>query len=370
MQMRNVIGQHLFIGVSGKTLTEDEKKFIIENNIAGITLFGRNCESPEQVRQLCAEIQNLRHRMIDKVPLFIAIDMEGGRVARLKAPFTQWPAAKKLGDLDSPTASFNLAYAMGKELRAVGINLNFSPCTDTLTNTKNTAIGDRAFSTDSEQVAKHASAYIRGFIKADIISCAKHFPGHGNTIVDSHDELPIESTQLSELEKNEFIPFKKSFKSRLQFLMTSHIKFTNIDAENPVTFSEKFLKKILREELRYRGFIISDDLDMKALSNNYSREEIPVKALKAGVDFLLYCNQPDSEKIAVESIAKALKDGVLNLTEMQSSYKKILDWKKENLKNPDPLDATSASRIIGHADHFKLSQAIINGEVPPGLVSI
>jgi beta-N-acetylhexosaminidase len=368
MQMRNVIGQHIFIGVQGKSLTEHEKKFIVENNIGGITLFGRNCESPEQIRQLCAEIQSLRHRMKDKVPLFIAIDMEGGRVARLKSPFTQWPAAKKLGELDSPTASFNFAYMMGLELKAVGINLDFAPCIDVLTNPTNTAIGDRAISSDPEMVAKHSSALIRGYIKAEVIPCAKHFPGHGNTVVDSHFELPVEATDMATLQNRELIPFKKAFKSRLEMVMTSHLLFKKIDPEWPVTLSEIFLKNLLRTELRYKGFIISDDLGMKAMSDQYSAEKIPVRALQAGVNFLLYCNEFDVPPVAISAIEKAISDKTLNMSDLDENYKKILAWKKEKLTQPEPLDLKSAAQIIGHADHFKLSQAIFKKEVPPGLV--
>lgn len=186
MKTNQLIGQHVLIGCSGLALTQDEKKFIVENNISGVVLFSRNVSEPKQVRDLCDEIQSLRQLTPEKTPIYTAIDMEGGRVARLKAPFTIWPPLKKLGDLDSPQTSFEFAYAMGMELKAVGINLDFAPCIDIFTNPKNTVIGDRAVSTDPEMVAKHASALIRGYIKAGVIPCAKHFPGHGDTIIDSH----------------------------------------------------------------------------------------------------------------------------------------------------------------------------------------
>jgi beta-N-acetylhexosaminidase len=368
--MRSVLGQHIFIGLSGKSLTESEKKFIVENNIGGVTLFGRNYESPEQIRSLCAEIQSLRHKMKDRVPLFIGIDMEGGRVHRLKAPFTQWPPLKKLGDLDSPSASFSFAYCMGQELRAVGINLDYAPCIDVLTNSQNTVIGDRALSSNPELVAKHSSALIRGYMKADVVPCAKHFPGHGDTLIDSHDDLPVQDADRNRLDQVELIPFKKALKSRLQLLMTAHIRFPKIDPDWPVTLSEIFIKKLIREEFRYRGFIISDDLGMKALSAHYPAELIPVRALQVGIDILLYCNEPETPPIALDALEKAVKNSQLSADQVTTSYKKILEWKKQTLTNPDPLDAKAAANIIGHADHYKLSQAIANGEVPSGLISI
>ncbi len=368
--MKHLLGQQIFIGLSGKSLTDDEKKFIVENNIGGVTLFGRNCESPEQIRNLCAEIQNLRHRMKDKAPLFIGIDMEGGRVARLKPPFTQWPPLKKLGDLDSPTASFNFAFAMGRELKAVGINLDYAPCVDVFSNPTNPVIGDRALSSDPELVAKHATALIRGYMKAEIVPCIKHFPGHGNTKVDSHLDLPVEDADLDHLHKIELVPFKKSIRARLDLLMSAHIRFPNIDPDWPATLSEIFLKKILREELRYRGLVITDDLGMKAMASHFDADLIPVRALQAGCDILLYCNEPEAPPRAMIALEKAVKDGELSSEKIKDTHSKILAWKKRVLKNPEPLDAASAAKLVGHADHYKLSQAIAAGEVPPGLISM
>ncbi|PIS11859.1 MAG: beta-N-acetylhexosaminidase [Bdellovibrio sp. CG10_big_fil_rev_8_21_14_0_10_47_8] len=361
--MNTLIGQHIVIGIAGHSLTEGEKKFIVENNIGGVVLFSRNVADPKQVHTLCQEIQDLRHQMTGKAPLYIAIDMEGGRVARLKAPFTIWPPLKKLGDLDSPTVSFQFSQFMGQELKAVGINLDFAPCIDVFTNPKNTVIGDRSLSSDPEMVAKHASALIRGYIKAEVIPCAKHFPGHGDTIIDSHADLPIENADLERLNTIELVPFKRAFKSKLDMTMTGHIRFPKIDPEWPVTLSEIFLKKVLREDLRYRGLVISDDLDMKALSAHYDKNLIPVRSLQAGVDLLLYCNEPASPPKAIENIAEALSGGRLKRSDLESSYQRILSMKKETIPNPDPLEWDQAIQIIGNPEHFKLSQSISNGEV-------
>lgn len=367
--MKALIGQHVMIGLSGLSLTSDEKKFIVENNISGVTLFARNVSSdPLQIRELCAELQSLRHEMADKAPLFIAIDMEGGRVARLKAPFTVWPPLKRLGDIDSPTLSFQFSQAMGRELRSVGINLDFAPCTDVFTNPNNTVIGDRAVSTDPEMVAKHASALIRGYLKSDVIPCAKHFPGHGDTIIDSHEDLPIENAEHSLLNSRELIPFVKSFKSRVPLLMTAHIHFPKIDPEWPVTLSEIFLKRILREELKYRGLVITDDLDMKAMAAHYSREMLPVRSLQAGAEILLYCNEPSSPPIAMASVEKALRDGTLKMETLETNKNKIMQLKKETLAQPDPLSATQIKEIVGQKFHQQLSDAIKTGEIPSGLL--
>ena len=367
--MKNQIGQQLIIGLEGKTLSQAEADFIVKNNIGGVILMGRNCESPQQVRELVASLQSLRHKMPDKAPLFISIDMEGGRVARLKAPFTQWPPLAAIGKIDSTAVAFKFASFMGAELKSVGINLDFAPSVDVLTNPDNKAIGDRSAGADPELVSRIGSALVRGYIKSDIIPCAKHFPGHGNTIVDSHFELPVENKSLAELEAAALVPFRKVFRARLDMVMTTHILFPQLDPDFPATLSHKILNDLLRKELRFRNLIITDDLDMKALRNHYSREEIAVKAIKAGCNILLYCNEPESHQTAMVAIEEALAKKDLDAKLVQDSHKRILDLKKEKITSPDPLSMNDVSSIVGHPDHLRLSKAISAGEVPEDLLT-
>jgi beta-N-acetylhexosaminidase len=367
MKLNELIGQHMLIGVSGLTLTESEKKFIVENNISGIVLFARNLSTPEQIRDLCAEIQSLRHKMASKGPLFIGIDMEGGRVLRLKDPFTKWPPLKTVGDLDAPTVAFHFAHRMGAEMMAVGINLDFAPCVDVFTNPLNTVIGDRAVSSDPHQVEKMASALVRGYIKSGILSCAKHFPGHGNTVIDSHEELPIEDADLKRLHDVELVPFKKALRSRVDMVMTSHILFKSVDKDWPVTLSEFFLKKMLREELKYKGLIITDDLDMKAMAKHYDKAFIPVRALQAGAELLLYCNEPDSPPTAIEGIMNAVAQGQHSKAELEYTLNRILDLKKIKMLNPDPRPIEEAMEVVGHADHKYLADCLRKQIMPEGL---
>lgn len=368
MNISPIIGQHFFIGISGQSLTADEKKFIVKNNIGGICLFGRNVSEPKQIHELCTEIQSLRYQQVEKLPLFIGIDMEGGRVHRLKPPFTKWPPLRNLGDLDAPTVSFHFANRMGQEMRSVGINLDFAPCVDVFTNEANTVIGDRSIGSDPELVAKHASAVVRGYIKSDIVTCAKHFPGHGNTIVDSHEDLPIEHSDYKTLEACALIPFKKTFKARVDMVMTSHIKFPKIDPEWPVTLSEIFVKQIIRDEFRYRGLIVTDDLGMKAMTKHYGINEVPVRALKAGVDLLLYCNDPEVPPQAVEAVLEATAQGILRKEDLEHSHQRILDLKKLKIQNPDPWPLSKALNVIGCAEHQKIAYAIAQGKTPEGLL--
>lgn len=319
------IGQLFIIGISGKELTEDEAQFISDNNIGGIVLFGRNLDSPEQLKKLTGQLNSLP----TSHPLFISIDMEGGRVNRLKPPFTQWPPALEVAKNKTSSEAFDLAYEMGDQLLDLGINLNFSPCVDILTNPNNEVIGDRAYGSDAETVSKYASATARGFLKAGILPCLKHFPGHGNTLLDSHEDLPIENTTLNILEEREFTAFKKAVRSKSPLVMTSHIVFKEIDSE-PVTLSKVMIDK-LKTDIRFSGLVITDDLGMKAITNNYKLEEVPVKALNAGCDLLLYCNDLEAQPIAFEAVKNALESGSLNKEATNISIQKIIETKKKFL---------------------------------------
>ena len=361
------IGQLFMIGLEGPTLTAKEAEFMTENNIGGVTLFGRNLESREQVHKLCTDLYNLKNRMPSKTPPIIAIDMEGGRVHRLKEGFTQWPALHKVAELDSTSLAFKFAQTMGTELRALGINLDFAPCVDVLTNPKNVLIGDRSIGSDPEQVAKMASALVRGYIKSGVIACAKHFPGHGNTIIDSHEDLPIEDVTMETLKERELVPFKKVIRARLDMIMTAHILYKNIDADYPATVSKKIVTGLLREELRYKHIIITDDLGMKALANRYSTAEIPVMALQAGCDMLLYCNEFDTPPIALEAVKKAIRDKAISHPQIQESLHRVAELKKAHAEFMNPIDFSEAEALITNDEHQLLAQQIRDGQLPPDL---
>lgn len=363
--MREYIGQQMIIGLSGEELTQDESQFIVENNIGGIILFDRNLKSVEQIHKLITDIQQLRYKTPEKTPLFISVDMEGGRVQRLKDPFTIWPPVKNLGDIDSSNIAFQYTQLMGRELKAMGFNLDYAPCVDVLMNPENEVIGDRSLSTDPEIVAKLSSAMVRGYIKSDVMTCAKHFPGHGFTKIDSHFDLPVDERTLKDLEEQgDLEPFKKVIKARVDMIMTAHIQYPNIDPKFPVTLSPLFISQFLREVLRYRGIIITDDLDMKALTKHFPIEEIPVMALQAGATMLLYCNEPASPVKAVKSIAKALSEGKVSEEAIRKNYEIITNIKLKKMKNPiEPFSLDKAKQIVGHQDHVAFAKAVAEQKV-------
>lgn len=362
--IRRSLGQALIIGLKGPSLSSEEAKFIVENNISGVILFDRNLESPEQLLALCRDLQKLSLSMPDRVPLFISIDMEGGRVHRLKAPFTKWPSAKALGDLNSSSVVFELARAMGSELFNIGINLNYAPSCDILTNPQNKVIGDRAFGTDAETVAKLSSAFVRGLVKSNIIACAKHFPGHGNTLLDSHEELPVEETTAEQLEARETVPFKRTFRARLDLVMTAHILYKNVDPDWPGTLSTKIINGILRDKLRYRNLVITDDMGMKAITKKYEVGAAAVQAFKAGCNILLYCNDFAAPEIAMKALVAAATNNIIDPNEIAANHRRVIDLKKAKIKNFNLGTYSEIQHIIGSQDHLDMAKAVSEGRMP------
>jgi beta-N-acetylhexosaminidase len=366
-ELRQKIGQTFVIGFDGLDPSDDVKKFVADNNIGGIILFTRNIESPAQLGDLTNELQSLVPKRDDAKQLFISIDMEGGRVARLKAPFTQWPPMKILGEIGSASLGFKFAETMGRELLTVGINLNFSPCVDVLTNEQNTVIGDRAFGNEPEIVSKMSSAVVRGFVKAGVLPCVKHFPGHGDTLVDSHEDLPVVKHDLDRLEKIEFVPFKKAFRARADLVMTAHLILEAVDPKLPATLSPKVIQDLLRGKLGFRNAVITDDMEMKAITKHYSVEEAAVQAVQAGCTMLLYCHTLEVQQRALDAVVKAVADGKISKETIEKNYALVHKMKSEILAPYKPVDIPSISKFIGHPDHLKLAKQIARKEVPAGL---
>ncbi len=349
--LRHLIHQNFIIGIQGTRLTPEECKLFSEENIGGVILFNRNIESPQQLHELIIQLQLLAAKSPDQKPLLVAMDMEGGRVQRLQqTPFTKWPSMQKIGLADSPSLAFDFALSLGKQIKAIGINTNLAPCLDVLTHPKNKVIGDRALSTKSEVVEKLGSAIVRGFIKSEIISCGKHFPGHGAVAEDSHQQMPIDESTLDTFEAIHWPPFKRAFRAKLPLLMTAHIKYSQIDPHWPATLSEKILREILYRQLGFRGLIMSDDLDMKALRNHWSVEEIAVQSVRAGCQLLLYGDGFKSLYLAGEALEKA----TLNDPDIQQriidNHQKIIELKNKTLIPFKPLTYKEALQAIRQAN--------------------
>lgn len=336
----NELGQLFITGISGLALTDEEKDFIQNNNIGGVILFKHNYTDPAQLAELVNEIQTLR----SEYPLFVSVDQEGGRVKRFQSHFTQFPSMYRVGKLDSPKLTFEVHKIMADELKVCGINLNFSPVCDVWTNENNKVIGDRAFGSDALEVEKHVSAAIRGLHTGKVLACAKHFPGHGNTLKDSHYDLPYVKKSVKELEELELIPFVKASKSRVEFMMMAHLVVDCIDQELPTSLSKKAYD-FLREKLKYKKIIITDDMEMKAIADNYSIEKAAKMALNAGADIILYRSLEACKK-AFDSVREGVKTQELKKDMLEEKIKRVNSCKKTNFSEYKPIYIPEIEKII------------------------
>ena len=324
-------GQLLISGIKGLSLSPEETEFIKNEKLGGVIFFGHNFSDPAQLAELINSIQKLR----DDYPLFISVDQEGGRIMGFKTHFTQFPAMLNIASLDSPKLIFEVHQVIAKELSACGINLVFSPCCDVLTNPENKVVGDRAFGTDAETVEKFISAAIRGLQTSGLLSCAKHFPGHGSSFKDSHFDLPLVKTTIEELKQREMIPFIKASKSRVEFIMMAHLLVDSIDNKLPTSLSTKAYD-FLRQETKFSKIVITDEMEMKAISDKYTTEEAALLALAAGTDMLLYRSMDDATK-ALAAIREAVKKKTLKREEVLEKLMRVEKCKKENLSTYQPV---------------------------------
>src|SRR3954464_8805461 len=261
--LRRQIGQLLIAGFNGHQLSPELRSLAREFGLGGVILFARNVAEPEQVAEVAFEAS----RLMPERPAWVSVDQEGGRVARLKAPFTEWPPMATLGRAGDLKLAQRFARALAAGLRAVGITLDYAPVLDVHTNPRNPVIGDRALAEKAAEVARLGAAIIRALQGAHVAACGKHFPGHGDTSVDSHLELPLVEHPIERLREVEFLPFKAAIEAGVATIMTAHVFMPALDERQPATLSKRIVTGLLRDELEYPGVILSDDLEMKALAN-------------------------------------------------------------------------------------------------------
>ncbi len=341
------VGQLFFTGIKGTSLDESEREFIENSEIGGVILFERNVDSAAQLAELINSIQILRQNY----PLFIGIDHEGGRVHRLKDHFTHFPAMQEIGKLNSPKIIYHVYKYMAQELSAVGVNLNFAPVCDILMQEKNIVIGDRSFGHSKELVEKNISGAIRGLQTNSVMACAKHFPGHGSTVKDSHFDLPHLTKTLKELEAFELDPFTKAAKARVNFMMVAHMVVDAFDPNLPCSLSPKCYEYI-RKKLKYSRPVITDDLSMKAITKTMSIEDASVVALNAGADILLFQNIEEAQS-SYARVSDAIKVKEILKVKIDEKLKRVEATKKEFFTDFKPVyipsvkDSVKTKQIAG-----------------------
>ncbi|MEZ4461079.1 MAG: beta-N-acetylhexosaminidase [bacterium] len=355
--LRQAAGQLLCVGFQGTDALPDAlRNALAAGRVGGAILFRRNVEEPAQVASLTAQIHAAAGAAI--AAPFVAVDQEGGRVARLREPLTLIPPMRKLGNRNDAKLTTDISEMMATEISALGFNLNFAPVLDVDTNPDNPVIGDRAFSDDPNVVARMGGAFFIGHMTAGVIPCGKHFPGHGDTDTDSHLELPVLHHDGARFEEVELVPFRKLIEHDVPMLMTAHVLVPALDTVHPATLSHAVMTRLLRDELGYDGVVVTDDLEMKAVADQYEVEEMIELGLRAGVDLFLICHTQDKWERAFEHLVR-LGANAHDRARILESANRIMRLKESYLASwPRPWEPGDFEATIGCAEHQRLVDRI------------
>ena len=342
MSLEEKIGQMIFAGIEGVELSEETKQLISTDKVGGIIFFKDNLKKPDQTVELLnalkAESKN------EKFPLFLGVDQEGGRVTRLPG-LIDLPTNEEIGKQQNENSSYNIGSLLGRELNAFGFNMNFAPVLDVNSNRKNPVIGDRSFGGDAETVSKLGIQTMKGIQSENVIAVVKHFPGHGDTAVDSHIELPIIPKTMDDLNKLELIPFKEAIVRGADVVMVAHILLPEIDPNLPSSMSYEIITGILREQLQFEGVIMTDDLTMNAITGNYEIGRAAVEAVKAGNDIVLIAHDYANVNQVIEAITKAVKVGEISEERIDASVNRILLLKKNYKMSNEQVNGVNLKEI-------------------------
>jgi beta-N-acetylhexosaminidase len=286
-ELERMAGNVIVCGFAGVDAPPTIHRWLAQQSVAGLILFKRNIADVGQAADLIASC-TAELRGSQSLPILVCVDQEGGRVARFGPPVLRLPSMRRLAATGDPSLTRDTAVVLGRQLRAIGINLNFAPVLDVDTNPRNPVIGDRAFGRTPDVVIEHGLGFAEGLHSGGVLCCAKHFPGHGDTELDSHLALPRLRHERARLNDVELRPFRAAAR-RVPAMMTAHVVFEAMDPVMPATMSSSVIDQLLRREIGFEGAVFSDDLEMKAITERYSIEEAGLLAIEAGCDLLLVC---------------------------------------------------------------------------------
>ena len=320
-------GQRIMTGFKGTKLDRDIINAVKKQKIGNFILFSNNIESPNQLKSLCKELKDIALSETGCMPL-ISADQEGGRVQRLPKGVIETPSAREIAQTGDEELAFKTGKRIGEAMLEMGLNYDLAPVLDIECEEGNAAIGTRSFGKDSETVSVFGVKMALGIQAAGVLACAKHFPGHGGTTVDSHKALPTIALSMEELEMGPLVPFKAAISAGVKSIMTTHIMFPALDTQYPGTLSPAVIGSLLREKLGYDGMIITDCLEMGAIASRYGAAEAAVLAANAGVDMPLISHNNADAARAAELIGKALEEGKLNTENHNAALRRIAENKK------------------------------------------
>jgi beta-N-acetylhexosaminidase len=346
LTLEDKIGQMLLVGFHGLSAPDYLLEWVAQGRVGGVILFARNIQSPQQVAALTASLHAAA-----KHPLLISIDQEGGAVARLREGFTESPGAMALSAANDRDLTTRMSAVLAAEMRALGINWTYAPTVDILHNPNNPSLMTRSFGTDKEHVALMAAAAVEGFQRGGVAACAKHFPGLGNTALDTHLALPRLHTPLEALLHSDLLPYQALVQGELAAVMTTHTIYAALDAAYPATLSPVIIQTLLRERLAFNGVVTTDCMEMKAISSHYGAGESAVLAVLAGVDVVLFSHTRAMQETAYDALLAAALAGRLPESVIDRANARLLA-----LKQRYQIDSAPDLSVIRSAEHLAVAQ--------------
>jgi len=354
LSLEEKLGQMLMVGFHGHKAPDYILDWLGAGRIGGVILFARNVDSPHQLAELTKTLHSAA-----KYPILIAIDQEGGTVARLRAGYTESPGAMALGAADDPKLTEQVSGVLATELRALGINWNLAPAIDLTHNIHNPSVGTRSIGSDPEHVTRHAMAQVNGFQSNGVAATAKHFPGKANTPIDPHVELPVIEGRLEEMWDTDLVPFREVCDHGVAAVMITHVQFKDIEPTYPSTLSSRIISGLLRKKMGYRGLVTTDCMEMKAVTNKYGPGESAALAAIAGANTILFSHTRVYQEEAYDALLEATESG--RLTERQIDYSVQKIWE---VKQRYPAEPRPPLSVIRQSSHLEITlRAARNGLV-------
>jgi beta-N-acetylhexosaminidase len=337
------IGQLVVVGMEGTTAGPDDLKLIADRKVGGMIFFKPNLTDTTQTVKLLNDLKKMNAG--NRIPLWLSVDEEGGRVTRLPAEFAKLPTARSIGRINSLAYSREVGTLLGEGLRSVGFNLDYAPVLDVNSNPNNPVIGDRAFGTEPDVVTRIGIQVMKGLQAAGVASVVKHFPGHGDTSVDSHIGLPVVQHDLDRLRSLELIPFQAAVEQGVDAVMVAHILLPRLDAEHPASFSKAVITGLLREELGYNGVVMTDDMTMGAIAEHYDTGAAAVEAVLAGADIVLVCHDYVKENAVLDALTQAVEDDRISPLRLDESVLRILLMKNKYELSDKPVAVPDVTEL-------------------------
>ncbi|KRF18705.1 beta-N-acetylhexosaminidase [Paenibacillus sp. Soil787] len=343
MTLEEKLGQMIIAGIDEYSMNVQARELIEVYHVGGIILYKPNVKNTTQLVSLVNELKQTN--AVNKLPLWLGVDEEGGRVTRLPDEITKTPTSRDIGKTGRPALAYHIGQLLGKELNAYGLNMDFAPDLDVNSNPNNPVIGDRSFGSNASIVSSFGVQMMNGLQDQQVVPVVKHFPGHGDTSVDSHVGLPIVQNDLARLRKLELVPFAEAFKHQADAVMVAHILLPKVDAQNPASMSKKMMTDLLRKEMGFEGLIMTDDMTMGAIIKNYDLGEAAVKSVLAGANIVMVGHEYEKVVTVIDALRKAVQSGQIPMDTIDQSVRQVTKVKQKYKLHDRPIQVPDTKKL-------------------------